>query len=110
MYMHGVSSFVINWRVLGDLPLGFRRAVGGARGWSKNRLQHLFPASTDLPNQLRFSFPSRLLNYYMGCTLPCRRAIQIQDINNQDTKKSSSLCFTFPIYESFLQARLRLWS
>lgn len=81
-------------------------AVGGARGWSRNRLQHISPGSTDLPNQLRVSFPHLLLNYYMGCTLPCRRAVQIQDINNQDIKKSPSLCF---IYENFVQPRLRLW-
>lgn len=53
----------------------------------------LFPASKDLPNQPRLSFPSRLLSYYMECTLPCRRDIQIQDINNQDIKKTFQLVF-----------------
>lgn len=56
----------------------------------------LFPASKDLPNQPRLSFPSRLLSYYMECILPCIRAIQIQDINNQDIKK----IFQFVFYSS----------
>lgn len=109
MYVHR-SLNICDRRVLQDLSLGFRRAVGekredGAETDFNTLSQHLLT----LHKKLRLSFPVCLLNYYVGCALPCQRTLQIQIVIIRISIKSSSLCFNFPIYKSFLEPRLCLW-